>query len=157
MFTLWKKSALGLALAFAISAPAFADDIIASAASAGNLNTLAKALKDTGLADKLKGAGPYTVFAPTDEAFAKLPKAKLDKLLKDKAELTKVLSYHLYAGKLTSADVAAGHVKSVEGSDLKISVTDGVKVDDVAVNVANDIVADNGTIHLIDKILMPKK
>ena len=105
--------------------------------------------------DTLKGKGPFTVFAPTDEAFAKIPKADLDALLKDKAKLTAVLTYHVVPGKVMAKDVKAGKVKTVQGSELTISTTSGVKVDNATV-VKTDIGADNGVIHVIDSVIMPK-
>ena len=146
-------TALSLSLAFGAS---HAADIVDTAKSAGSFNTLVAAVQAAGLVDTLKGPGPFTVFAPTDEAFAKIPKAKLDALLKDKAALTKVLTYHVVAGKVMAADVKPGAVKSVEGSNLTVTATGGkVKLDKANV-VKTDIVADNGVIHVIDTVVMPK-
>ena len=142
-----------LALGFALSAQA--KDIVDTAVAAGNFKTLATALGAAGLVDTLKGKGPFTVFAPTDEAFAKIPKADLDALLKDKAKLTAVLTYHVVAGKVMAADVKAGKVKTVQGSDLTVATSGGVMVDKAKV-VKTDIVADNGVIHVIDTVIMPK-
>ena len=142
-----------LALGFALSAQA--KDIVDTAVAAGNFKTLATALGAAGLVDTLKGKGPFTVFAPTDEAFAKIPKADLDALLKDKAKLTAVLTYHVVAGKVMAADVKAGKVKTVQGSDLTVTTSGGVMVDKAKV-VKTDIVADNGVIHVIDTVIMPK-
>jgi len=105
--------------------------------------------------DTLKGTGPFTVFAPTDEAFAKIPKADLDALLKDKAKLTAVLTYHVVAGKVMAADVKAGEVKTVQGSDLTVTTAGGVQINGANV-VKTDIVADNGVIHVIDTVVIPK-
>ncbi|URI07480.1 fasciclin domain-containing protein [Aquincola tertiaricarbonis] len=135
---------------------AMAADIVDTAVSAGQFNTLVTAVKAAGLVDTLKGPGPFTVFAPTDEAFAKVPKAQLDALLKDKAALTKVLTYHVVPGKVMAADVKAGKVKTVEGSELTVSTTGGVKVDKANV-VKTDIAASNGVIHVIDAVIMPAK
>jgi uncharacterized surface protein with fasciclin (FAS1) repeats len=143
-------SALTLA---ALSAQA--KDIVDTAVGAGTFNTLATALKAAGLVDTLKGPGPFTVFAPTDAAFAKVPKATLDALLADKAKLTAVLTYHVVAGKVMAADVKAGKVKTVQGSELTVSTANGVMVDNAKVT-ATDIVADNGVIHVIDSVIMPK-
>jgi uncharacterized surface protein with fasciclin (FAS1) repeats len=132
-----------------------AKDIVDTAVGAGSFKTLAAALGAAGLVDTLKGKGPFTVFAPTDEAFAKIPKADLDALLKDKAKLTAVLTYHVVAGKVMAADVKAGKVKTVQGSELTVSTMGGVKVDNANV-VKTDIVADNGVIHVIDSVVMPK-
>jgi uncharacterized surface protein with fasciclin (FAS1) repeats len=143
-------SALSLA---ALSAQA--KDIVDTAVGAGNFKTLAAALTAAGLIDTLKGKGPFTVFAPTDEAFAKIPKADLDKLLADKAKLTAVLTYHVVPGKVMAMDVKAGKVKTVQGSELTIATAGGVTVDGAKVT-ATDIVADNGVIHVIDTVVLPK-
>jgi uncharacterized surface protein with fasciclin (FAS1) repeats len=111
-------------------------------------------VQQAGLVDTLKGPGPFTVFAPTDEAFAKIPKAQLDALLKDKAALTKVLTYHVVPGKVMASDVKAGKVATVEGESLTLGTQGGVSVDRAKV-VKADIVADNGVIHVIDSVLMP--
>jgi uncharacterized surface protein with fasciclin (FAS1) repeats len=132
-----------------------AKDIVDTAVDAGTFKTLAAALTAAGLVDTLKGKGPFTVFAPTDEAFAKIPKAQLDALLADKAKLTAVLTYHVVPGKVMAKDVKAGKVKTVQGSDLTISTTGGVMVDSAKVT-ATDIVADNGVIHVIDSVIVPK-
>jgi uncharacterized surface protein with fasciclin (FAS1) repeats len=132
-----------------------AKDIVDTAVDAGTFKTLAAALTAAGLVDTLKGKGPFTVFAPTDEAFAKIPKAQLDALLADKAKLTAVLTYHVVPGKVMAKDVKAGKVKTVQGSDLTIGTTGGVMVDSAKVT-ATDIVADNGVIHVIDSVIVPK-
>ena len=132
-----------------------AKDIVDTAVAAGNFKTLATALTAAGLIDTLKGKGPFTVFAPTDEAFAKVPKADLDALLADKAKLTAVLTYHVVPGKVMAKDVKAGKVKTVQGSEITITTKGGVMVDKAHVT-ATDIVADNGVIHVIDSVLMPK-
>ncbi len=124
--------------------------------AAGSFKTLATALGVAGLVDTLKGKGPFTVFAPTDEAFAKVPKADLDALLKDKAKLTAVLTYHVVPGKVMAKDVKAGQVKTVQGSNITVSTSSGgVSVNNAKV-VKTDIVADNGVIHVIDTVIMPK-
>jgi len=148
-----KRVLLASLLALGISNLAFADDIVDASIADGSLSTLVTALKAAGLVDTLKGAGPFTVFAPNNAAFAKLPKDKLDALLQDKEALTKLLTYHVVAGKISAADVAAGKVKSVEGHDLKLSVVDGVKINGIAVVGGGDIKADNGEIHVIDTVL----
>ncbi|MFC7461954.1 fasciclin domain-containing protein [Hydrogenophaga defluvii] len=132
-----------------------AADIVDTAVSAGSFKTLVTAVQAAGLVDTLKGPGPFTVFAPTDEAFAKIPKTQLDALLKDKAALTKVLTYHVVPGKVMAADVKAGKVKTVQGSELTVSTMGGVKVDAANV-VKTDVVASNGVIHVIDTVVMPK-
>ena len=126
------------------------------AVAAGSFKTLAKLLTDAGLIETLKGAGPFTVFAPTDEAFAKLPAGTLDALLKDKAKLTAVLTYHVVAGKVMAADVVKlKEAKTVQGGSVKIDTTKGVKVDNANV-VKTDIVCSNGVIHVIDSVILPK-
>ena len=130
-------------------------DIVDTAVKAGSFNTLAAALTAADLVATLKGKGPFTVFAPTDAAFAKIPKADLDALLKDKAKLTAVLTYHVVAGKVMAADVKAGKVKTVQGSEITISTMGGVSVDNAKV-IKTDIVASNGVIHIIDSVIIPK-
>jgi len=132
-----------------------AKDIVDTAVAAGSFKTLAAALQAAGLVETLKGKGPFTVFAPTDEAFAKIPKADLDALLKDKAKLTAVLTYHVVPGKVMAKDVKAGKVKTVQGSELTVVTTGGVTVDNAKV-VKTDITADNGVIHVIDTVVLPK-
>jgi uncharacterized surface protein with fasciclin (FAS1) repeats len=153
MFTS-KSLIAGLALAGAVFA-AQAKDIVETAVAAGNFKTLATALQAAGLVETLKGKGPFTVFAPTDEAFAKVPKDALDALLKDKAALTKVLTYHVVPGAVMAKDVKAGKVKTVQGGELTIATTGGVTVDGAKVT-ATDISASNGVIHVIDTVVMPK-
>ncbi|AZY48007.1 fasciclin domain-containing protein [Bordetella avium] len=135
---------------------AYAADIVDTAKSAGEFKTLTTAVQAAGLTDTLKGPGPFTVFAPTDAAFAKIPKDKLDALLKDKAALTKVLTYHVVPGKVMAKDVKAGEVKTVQGSPVTVTVADGKAKVDGANVVKTDIAADNGVIHVIDTVLMPK-
>ncbi|MDD0813284.1 fasciclin domain-containing protein [Curvibacter sp. HBC28] len=132
-----------------------AADIVDTAISAGSFKTLVTAVQAAGLVDTLKGPGPFTVFAPTDEAFAKVPKAQLEALLKDKAALTKVLTYHVVPGKVMAKDIKPGKVTTVQGSELTVSTMGGVKVDNANV-VKADIVTDNGVIHVIDSVVLPK-
>ena len=150
-----KKALVASILAFGVVLSAQAKDIVDTAVAAGSFKTLATALGAAGLVDTLKGKGPFTVFAPTDEAFAKIPKADLDALLKDKAKLTSVLTYHVVADKVMAADVKAGKIKTVQGSELTVSTKGGVMVDSAKV-IKTDIVADNGVIHVIDSVIMPK-
>jgi len=150
-----KKALLATVLSLGLAVSAQAKDIVDTAVAAGTFKTLATALTTAGLIDTLKGKGPFTVFAPTDEAFAKIPKADLDALLKDKAKLTAVLTYHVVPGKVMAADVKAGKVKTVQGAELTITTAGGVKVDNAKV-VKTDIAADNGVIHVIDSVVMPK-
>lgn len=133
---------------------AMADNLLETMSADGGFKSLLSAIKTAGLEDTFKAKGPITVFAPTDLAFKDMPKAKLDALLNNKAELKKVLSYSIVPAKVTSDDINAGKVKTLEGESLAISVSGGVKVNDVPV-VANEN-ADNGVIHAVNKILMPK-
>ena len=150
-----KKILMAAAFTMAFGA-ASAADIVDTAKSAGSFNTLVTAVQAAGLVDTLKGPGPFTVFAPTDEAFAKIPKAKLDALLKDKAALTKVLTYHVVPGKVMAADVKPGKVKTVQGESLTMTAKDGKVMVDKAHVTKTDIAADNGVIHVIDTVVMPK-
>ena len=150
-----KKILIAMPLMFAF-ASVQAADIVDTAKSAGTFNTLVTAVQAAGLTDTLKGPGPFTVFAPTDAAFAKIPKAKLDALLKDKAALSKVLTYHVVPGKVMAADVKPGDVKTVEGSAFAVKVAGGKVMVDKATVTKTDIAADNGVIHVIDTVLMPK-
>jgi uncharacterized surface protein with fasciclin (FAS1) repeats len=149
-----KKLIIATALA-AASLAVQAKDIVDTAVAAGSFKTLATALQAAGLVDTLKGKGPFTVFAPTDAAFAKIPKADLDALLKDKAKLTAVLTYHVVPGAVMAKDVKAGTVKTVQGGMLTIGTTGGVTVNNAKV-VQADIVASNGVIHVIDTVVLPK-
>ena len=153
-----KLALLAVAAVVAFAAPTAAQaqdkDIVETAVAAGSFKTLAKLLGDAGLVETLKGPGPFTVFAPTDEAFAKIPKDQLDALLKDKAKLTAVLTYHVLPGTVMAKDVKAGKAKTVQGSELTLGTTGGVTVDNAKV-VKADIVADNGVIHVIDSVVLP--
>ena len=150
-----KKTLIASLIAVGAMTSAYAKDIVDTAVGAGNFKTLVTAIQAAGLVDTLKGPGPFTVFAPTDAAFAKVPKADLDALLKDKAKLTAVLTYHVVPGKVMAKDVAAGKVKTVQGQELSVATSGGVKVDQSKV-VATDVIASNGVIHAIDTVLMPK-
>jgi len=140
-----------LTMAFSVQAK----DIVDTAVEAGSFKTLATALGAADLVKTLKGKGPFTVFAPTDEAFAKIPKADLDALLKDKAKLKSILTYHVVAGKVMAADVKPGKVKTLQGTELTVSDSMGVMVDGAKV-IKTNIAADNGVIHVIDTVIMPK-
>ncbi|MFK7964664.1 MAG: fasciclin domain-containing protein [Burkholderiaceae bacterium] len=142
-------------LSLGVSAQAFAENIVEVASGAGSFNTLVTAVKAAGLVDTLSGKGPFTVFAPTDEAFAAIPKDQLDALLADKEALQKVLTYHVVSGKVMAADVKAGEVPTVQGQSIKVSTDGGVKVDAANV-VKTDITASNGVIHVIDAVILPK-
>lgn len=130
-------------------------NIVEVATNAGSFNTLIAAVQAAGLVETLSGPGPFTVFAPTDDAFAKLPEGTVEGLLEDKEQLTKILTYHVVPGKVMAADVQSlDTATTVEGSDLKIDASSGVKVNDATVTQA-DIEADNGVIHVIDTVLLP--
>ncbi len=134
-------------------------DIVDTAVAAGKFNTLAKALQAAGLVDTLKGKGPFTVFAPTDEAFAKLPPGTVEDLLKpeNKEKLTKVLTYHVVAGKVLAKDVVKlNEAKTVEGSDVKIKTEGGKVYVNNAQVISPDVKASNGVIHVIDTVLLPQ-
>jgi uncharacterized surface protein with fasciclin (FAS1) repeats len=149
------KSFIAITTLALTAATVQAKDIVDTAVAAGDFKTLAVALEKAGLIGTLKGKGPFTVFAPTDAAFAKVPKKDLDALLADKSKLASVLTYHVVPGTVMAKDVKAGKVKTVQGSDLTLSTSDGVKVDGANV-VKTDIVADNGVIHVIDSVVLPK-
>ena len=150
-------SLAALALAAPLSAGTQAQkDVVDTAVAAGSFKTLVQAVQAAGLVDTLKGDGPFTVFAPTDEAFAKLPKGALEALLADKAKLTAVLTYHVVPGKVTAAEAAKlTSAPTVQGGALKIDARQGVRVDDARV-VKADIACSNGVIHVIDTVLMPR-
>ena len=149
------KSFIAITTLALTAATVQAKDIVDTAVAAGDFKTLAVALERAGLIGTLKGKGPFTVFAPTDAAFAKVPKKDLDALLADKSKLASVLTYHVVPGTVMAKDVKAGKVKTLQGSDLTLSTSDGVKVDGANV-VKTDIVADNGVIHVIDSVVLPK-
>ena len=133
-------------------------DIVDTAVEAGSFKTLAAALQAADLISTLKSEGPFTVFAPTDAAFRKIPKADLDALLSDKRALTEVLTYHVVSGKVMAADVVKlTQAKTVEGSPVKIKVVDGKVMINNANVSATDIAASNGVIHVIDTVIMPVK
>jgi uncharacterized surface protein with fasciclin (FAS1) repeats len=152
------------AVAFALAATVFAaparageKDIVDTAVAAGSFTTLAKLLTDAGLVATLKGAGPFTVFAPTDEAFAKVPKATLEALGKDKEKLKAVLTYHVVPGAVMAADVVKlKEAKTVQGQSVKISSMGGKVMIDNAHVIKADIKASNGVIHVIDSVILPK-
>ncbi|MBE0538199.1 MAG: fasciclin domain-containing protein [Ignavibacterium sp.] len=131
-------------------------DIVTTAVDAGIFNTLATALTEAGLIETLQGKGPFTVFAPTDDAFAKLPEGTVEGLLKDKEALKKVLLYHVVSGNLMAGDVVKlSEATTVEGSKVKIKVVDGnVMINDAKVITA-DVKASNGVIHIIDTVILP--
>lgn len=153
-----KKTSLiaSLLAAMIISTPALAGTVLQSAEQDGSFKTLLTAIHEAGLEDTLNAAGPFTLFAPNDAAFAKLPKAKLKALMADKEKLAKLISYHIVPSKIGQADVDAGKVKTLEGEDLSLTVKDGVKINNVPM-VGMAIEADNGVIHALNSVLIPKK
>ncbi len=158
-------SLAAIALSFAVPAsaqyaakdgsPKADKTIVETAIAAGSFKTLVTAVKAAGLVETLSGDGPFTVFAPTDEAFAKLPAGTLESLLADKDKLTAVLTYHVVPGKVTSQDVMKlSSAKTVQGSELSIDTSSGVMVDNAKV-IKADVMASNGVIHVIDTVLIP--
>jgi uncharacterized surface protein with fasciclin (FAS1) repeats len=133
-----------------------AADIVDTAVSAGQFKTLVQAVQAAGLVDTLKGDGPFTVFAPTDAAFAKLPAGTVESLLNDKQKLASILTYHVVPGRVTAAQVKPGDVKTVQGQPLRVRADGGaVMVNDARVT-KTDIMASNGVIHVIDTVVLPK-
>ncbi len=157
-----KKFITATSLALALAAPAAQaqapKDIVETAVAAGSFKTLATALGAAGLVETLKGKGPFTVFAPTDEAFAKLPAGTLDKLLADKEGLKQILLYHVVAGEVTAAQASKlTSAKTVQGADISIhAMNGGVMINNANVSKA-DIKASNGVIHVIDTVILPPK
>ena len=147
---------LATGLTFAGKAPE--KDIVDTAVSAGSFDTLVAAVKAADLVDALKGEGPLTVFAPTDEAFAKLPAGTVESLLKpeNKDKLVAVLTYHVVSGKVMSGDAKPGAVPTLQGSNLQVSVRDGNIMIDQATVVSADIETSNGVIHVIDEVILPQ-
>lgn len=130
-------------------------DIVDTAVAAGSFSTLVKAVEAAGLVETLKGEGPFTVFAPTDEAFAKIPADTINAVLADKEKLTAILTYHVVAGKVMASDVVnLTSAKTVQGGEIRISADNGVRINDANV-IQTDIVCDNGVIHVIDSVIMP--
>lgn len=163
MLASFRPALAGLAVVgcLATTSAAQAQDIVDTAVKAGSFNTLVTAVKAAGLVDTLKGKGPFTVFAPTDEAFAKLPKGTVEDLLKpeNKAKLASILTYHVVAGKydakrITSAKAKQYTIKTVQGSALPVDLRKGVKVASANV-VKTDVGASNGVIHVIDTVMLP--
>jgi uncharacterized surface protein with fasciclin (FAS1) repeats len=160
---LTRSIALASVLALGIAAPqaskAPQKDIVDTAVAAGSFNTLAAALKAADLIDTLKGKGPFTVFAPTDEAFAKLPAGTVENLLKpeNKAKLVSILTYHVVAGSVKASDVVKlTSAKTVEGQSVRISTRNGTVMIDNASVVKADVMASNGVIHVIDSVIIPE-
>ena len=142
-----------------MSAPAVTQprlDIVETAVAAGSFNTLATALRAAGLVETLKGKGPFTVFAPTDAAFARIPPDTLQAILADKARLTAILTYHVVPGAVTAAEVVKlTSATTVQGGAVTIDAANGVRVNDATVLTA-DVMASNGVIHVIDRVLLPR-
>jgi uncharacterized surface protein with fasciclin (FAS1) repeats len=160
MLALGTVATLGMALASSntTAADAPTKDVVETAVAAGSFTTLAKALEAAGLVQTLKGSGPYTVFAPTDEAFAKLPAGTLEMLLKpeNKAKLRRILTYHVVSGRVMASDVVKLHAaKAVSGDTLAIAAHGGGVTIDKAHVVTTDIAATNGVIHVIDAVMLP--
>ncbi|MDX1946950.1 MAG: fasciclin domain-containing protein [Pirellulaceae bacterium] len=162
MFSSLARFSLAFAAAALLVGDSFAAekapaDIVDTAVAAGQFNTLVTAVKEAGLVETLKGKGPFTVFAPTDEAFAKVPKETLAALLKDREKLAAVLTYHVVPGKVLAADVVKlKSAKTVQGQEATITASaGGVKVDEANV-IKTDILCANGVIHVIDAVILPK-
>lgn len=155
-----KRSFVAIASIFALcffTAHALAADLVETASRSISFKTFLAAAKAAGLTDTLKRSGPYTVFAPGDAAFDKLPPGTLNSLLKDKQKLAQVLSHHVIPGKVTVTDVKPGKVRTIQGSELTLTSDNGkVTVDDANV-VQSDLIADNGVIHEIDTVVLPEK
>ncbi len=156
---MFRRTLLSMTAASAFAFPAFAQDmdIVDTAVEAGNFTTLAAALEAAGLVETLKGEGPFTVFAPTDEAFAALPEGTVESLLEpeNRDQLTAILTYHVVPGSVMSGDLSDGmEAETVNGAPVTISTDDGVMVNDATVTAA-DIEASNGVIHVIDSVLLP--
>ena len=149
-------AAIGMAAALCVGIPAIAANIVDTATAAGSFKIFVAALKAAGFTESLKNSGPYTVFAPTDEAFSKLPAGTWEALSKDKVKLAQVLAYHIIPGKILITEVKPGKVKTTQGGMLTLTSDNGK----VTVNDANitqsDVTADNGVIHAIDTVVLPK-
>lgn len=134
------------------------NDIVTVASNAGTFNTLVAAVKASGLADTLQNDGPFTVFAPTDAAFAKLPRGSIDALLADNDKLKAVLTYHVVPGSLMASDIvkmSGGEVETVNGESVRVTLRDGTVFIDGAKVVSTNIIASNGIIHVIDAVIVP--
>ncbi|WP_273523469.1 fasciclin domain-containing protein [Rhodosalinus sediminis] len=159
---MFRRTLIALASATALAGPALADnhmgkDIVDTAVEAGNFTTLATALEAAGLVETLKGDGPFTVFAPTDDAFAALPEGTVEGLLEDTDTLTSILTYHVVPGAVMSSDLSDGMTaETVQGSEVEISIMDGTVMVDGATVTTADIEASNGVIHVIDSVIMPE-
>ncbi len=158
---MFRRTFMGAAAALALALPlkAQAADIVDTAVSAGSFNTLVAAVQAAGLVDTLKGDGPFTVFAPTDEAFAALPEGTVETLLlpENKDQLVSILTYHVVPAKIMSGDIAGKRAKvlTVQGDRLSVNARNGVKVNDAKV-IQADIEASNGVIHVVDAVILPE-
>jgi uncharacterized surface protein with fasciclin (FAS1) repeats len=155
MKTLKYLAAVGLST-LTIAAAQAADTIVGVASKNKDFSTLVTAVKAAGLVETLNGKGPFTVFAPTDAAFAKLPPGTVDALLKDPAKLKAILTYHVVPGKVMAKDVKPGAAKTANGQSLMIAAKDGKVMVDGATVTATDVAASNGVIHVIDTVILPK-
>lgn len=151
----FSKIAATSMLSLGLSFPAMAQTVVQVAESQDTFKMLSSAIRSAGLAKTLSGEGPFTVFAPTNKAFAAIPRDQLQAILKDKAKLQRLLAYHVVPGKVMAADVKEGAVKTIQGQAVMISTKDGVKVGGANV-VESDIAASNGVIHVIDKVMLPR-
>ncbi|RJF98836.1 fasciclin domain-containing protein [Noviherbaspirillum saxi] len=147
-------SAIGALL---VILPASAADIIETASTTPTFKTFVSAAKAAGVADTLKNSGPYTVFAPTDSAFDKLPPGTMSELMKDKAKLAELLTHHVVPGKIAVAEVKPGKVKTVQGQEVTLKNDNGKVTFDNANVIQSDVMADNGVIHEIDTVILPQK
>lgn len=155
MKTMWAAGALTALLFSGCATVPTPQTISETAAATPQLSTLTKLIQDAGLTDTLKGTGPYTVFAPTDDAFKAVPAKTLDALAKDKALLTSVLTYHVLPGTVTSADVKNGPAKTLQGAPIALYKSGSFVTVEEAVITTPDIVASNGVVHIVDRVLIP--
>lgn len=139
------------------SSASWAADLIETASTAATFKTFLSAAQASGVADKLKNSGPYTVFAPTDSAFKKLPPGTMADLMKDKEKLAEVVTHHVVPGKIAVADVKPGKVKTVQGDEVTLTSDNGKITIDNANVIQSDVMADNGVIHEIDTVILPQK
>lgn len=145
-------SALALPMSHATAA-----DLVETASTSGSFKTFLAAAKAAGISETLRNSGPYTVFAPSDSAFGRLPPGTVDSLMKDKTRLAEVLSHHVIPGKVTVADVKPGKIKTIQGDELTLKSDNGKVTVDTANVVQSDLIADNGVIHEIDAVVLPEK
>ena len=151
-----KTRCVALAASVLMVSPTQAADLLETAAAAGNLRTFVAAVKAAGFTEALRGPGPFTIFAPSDEAFARLPAGTWEALVKDKAKLAQVLTYQVIPGRVLVAAVKPGPVKTLEGSALLLKSDNGRVTANDATVIESDLMADNGVIHAVDAVVMPK-